>query len=115
MGYYSNGGRALDFVAPGGDMRFDNNDDGFADGILQKTLDGNTYAYKLMQGTATASSHVAACYALLLGEGADPEQIATALRDTSIDLGTQGWDQQYGHGLIQIDAAYDSLFFPENQ
>jgi subtilisin family serine protease len=112
--YYSNTGRALDFVAPGGDMRFDNNDDGFSDGILQKTLLNDTYTYKFYQGTATASSHVVASYALLLSEGASSEQIGEALRNTTIDLGPQGWDSQYGNGLIQIDAAYDSLFNTEN-
>ena len=104
--YYSNAGSAIDFVAPGGDMRFDDNGDGYADGILQETLIGSAYGYYFFQGTSMASPHVAAAYALLLGEGATAEEADQALRATTVDLGTDGWDSQYGQGLIKVDDAH---------
>ena len=41
VAYYSNRGAALDLTAPGGDVRVDQNGDGYGDGVLQQTF-GNT-------------------------------------------------------------------------
>ena len=38
---YSNQGNEIDLVAPGGDMSQDEDGDGYADGILQETLNSN--------------------------------------------------------------------------
>ncbi|TYC02170.1 MAG: S8 family serine peptidase, partial [Kosmotoga sp.] len=57
--YYSNYGSELDFVAPGGDMRYDLDDDGNVDGVLSTSWSinsGNGYFY--MQGTSMAAPHV---------------------------------------------------------
>ena len=35
---YSNTGYGIDFMAPGGDLSRDQNNDGYADGVLQETM-----------------------------------------------------------------------------
>lgn len=63
--------------------------------------------YDYYDGTSMASPHAAAVAALawsanLSLKNTDIRQI---LRDTAFDLGPGGWDQQYGYGLVQADAA----------
>lgn len=122
--YYSNYGSALDLVAPGGDLGEDMSGpagagDGHPDGILQQTLnvfadcEGATpdgFAYCYLQGTSMATPHVAAAAAMILANGnaTSPFAVKTALQSTARDLGTAGWDAEYGHGLVQI---YDALQF----
>lgn len=36
----------------------------------------------------------------------DPPEVRNRLHDTAIDLGTPGWDQQYGYGLVN---AYNTI------
>jgi len=107
---YSNYGSALDIVAPGGDTSVDQNHDGYGDGILQQTFpqgNPNSFGYYFFQGTSMATPHVAGVAALVLS--AHPnytnEQVRTALQSTAKDLGTAGWDQYYGYGLVNAYAA----------
>jgi len=95
---YSNGGNALDFVAPGGDMGVDQNGDGYGDGILQETING----FYFYQGTSMATAHVSGLVALLkeIGGSLSPDEVEQRLMDASEDLGSSGWDRQYGHGLV---------------
>jgi serine protease len=106
--YYSNTGNHIDIVAPGGDMRVDQNGDESPDGILQQTFvdDPNDFDYYFAEGTSTAAPHVSGAAALLISNGVtDPENIREALEQTAEDLGPPNRDTQYGWGLLDIEAA----------
>jgi serine protease len=115
---YSNYGSAIDVVAPGGDVRRDDDNDGFPDGIGQQTLDPGAvelgrydrFGYFLNNGTSMASPHVAAAAALLYRQGiTNPAAIQRALEQTAEDLGDRGRDDQFGHGLIRPAEALKGL------
>lgn len=110
--YYSNGGAQIDFAAPGGDMRFDKNGDGYADGVLQETIVNGQWGYFFYQGTSMASPHGAGAIAALMSDGASGEEILEALNQTAVDYGNSGWDNLFGHGVIRADLAYDILYPP---
>lgn len=102
---YSNTGAYLDLSAPGGDLNVDQNHDGYADGILQQTFKikrGRTeWAYYFWQGTSCATPHVSGTAALLISHGiTNPDEIRNILQTTAEDLGTTGWDENYGWGLV---------------
>ncbi|WP_440945645.1 S8 family serine peptidase [Methanosarcina sp. T3] len=113
--YYSNYGSALDVVAPGGDIRVDQNGDGYGDGILQNTFNTTTkdptdFGYQFFQGTSMATPHVSGIAALLIAKGANgPEEVRAVIQNTATDLGTSGWDPEYGYGLVNATAALDSI------
>jgi len=129
LSYYSNYGSSLDVVAPGGDTGEDQNEDGYADGVVQNTFesyndrkpycvspndveaDPTDFGYWFYQGTSMAAPHVAGLAALLLAADPTltPDQVRTAIQTTAEDKGTAGWDQYYGHGLIDAEAALASL------
>ena len=119
---YSNTGRDLDLVAPGGgdDSPLDDNPadrencDPSATGrrIWQETFTRSYSRFGLVgdAGTSFASPHVSAAAALLiatkrLGDDATPEQVEQRLKDTARDLGPAGPDTRYGYGLLDIAAA----------
>ncbi len=106
---YSNGGTALDVVAPGGNLALDSNKDGYADGILQETFEGGSWGYLFFEGTSMASPHVAGIAALLLAEGADPFEIEGILRSTATDLNAKGFDTRAGYGLVDPVAALEAV------
>lgn len=88
--YYSSFGPALgdiDLVAPGGDLRVDQNGDGSPDGILQQTMVSTTNGFvdHFLDGTSAAAPHVAAAAALLVGSGlaTTPAQIRRALESSA--------------------------------
>jgi serine protease len=120
---YSNTGRGLDLVAPGGgtdDALSDNPhdqehcrpDDPGRD-IFQQTFIRNVRTFGLpggYQGTSMAAPHVSATAALViatgrLGRNPAPGRLAAHLRATSRDLGAEGYDTRYGHGLVDAAAA----------
>lgn len=119
--YYSNYGTGLDVVAPGGDTRVDQNGDGYVDGILQQTFGTNPtdFGYYFYQGTSMATPHVAATAALVLAEGkaTTTGAVRRAIESTAKDLGTVGWDNKFGWGLVDAGRAvlYDPLAEPSNQ
>jgi serine protease len=119
---YSNAGRGLDIVAPGGgqDAAFTGNpldrancDPTGADHhIVQETLWGSVSRFRLVgfEGTSFATPHVSAAAALLiatkrLGPSPTPAQIKDRLKATARDLGAPGPDSHYGAGLLDIAAA----------
>ena len=107
---YSSTGAYVAVVAPGGDVRVDQNGDGFGDGILQQTfaVEPNAFAYWFLQGTSMAAPHVSGLAALLAsGRLSQPDSIREAIEQTARDLGPLGWDQEYGWGMIDARAALE--------
>lgn len=104
---YSNKGKGLDVVAPGGDTSVDRNGDGYVDGVLQETRIDGAWNYYFFQGTSMASPHVAAIAALLISNGTavTPDAVSEALENSAKDLGEAGYDKNTGHGLVQAYAA----------
>ena len=102
---YSNGGTALDVVAPGGDMGVDQNHDGYGDGIVQEVVLRTSHDYELYEGTSMASPHVAGLAALLISAGARPADVPGLITSTAKDIGPAGFDVRAGYGSIQPVAA----------
>ena len=106
LAFYSSHGRGLDLVAPGGDLRVDQNGDGLPDGVLQNTMvrgDPSRYDYIAFQGTSMAAPHVAGAAALLRASGVrDPDAVERILEGSAKDLHNR---RRYGAGLLQADAA----------
>jgi len=111
LAYYSNYGPEQELVAPGGDMTLDQNGDGYLDGILSTYYATRTShsEYTFLQGTSMAAPHVSGVVALLMARGfTDPNEIRQILRNTAEDLGSPGFDEYYGYGLVN---SYDALTY----
>jgi serine protease len=98
---YSNFGNVVDIAAPGGDMRFDRDNDGNADGVLSTVGDFVNFA----QGTSMAAPHVAGVAMLLKSldrnlNQDDVRQILQSTSDTDIDC-----SQGCGTGQVNAFAA----------
>jgi serine protease len=105
--YYSNYSRNM-VLAPGGEIGMDQNHDGYGDGVLQQSSDGN---YWFKQGTSMATPHVSGLAALIISEARDldieiPEGrervdwLRAMIMTTTLDLGQSGPDDEYGYGLV---------------
>ncbi|MEW5737801.1 MAG: S8 family peptidase [Myxococcota bacterium] len=106
---YSSWGKELDIAAPGGDKS-----QGEAAGVLQNTIDPQDVSqaiYASYQGTSMATPHVAGVAALLFAAGAkNPDQVEKALfASARAAEGTTGWNDQYGHGLLDAEGALKAL------
>lgn len=68
-------------------------------------------AYRTLSGTSMSSPHVAGVAALVWSHfpTLSAQDIREALESTAQDLGTSGRDDEYGHGLIRADLAYNLL------
>ncbi len=108
---YSTYNDSVDITAPGGDTGVDQDGDGYVDGVLQQTHDGSNYtsfSYYFYQGTSMASPHVAGVAALVIsasGGTLTPDEVQAILQNSAVDLGSAGWDNQYGYGLVDANAA----------
>ncbi|MEK9766935.1 MAG: S8 family peptidase, partial [Thalassolituus sp.] len=108
LAYYSNFGSKIDVAAPGGDLRYDLNQDGQADGVLSTSVNDTTgvriSSYNLQEGTSMATPHVTGVIALMKGvyPALTPGDVDVLLASGSItiDLGTAGRDNSFGHGRI---------------
>jgi hypothetical protein len=86
-------------------------------GVLQPPLSTsiaecqNNSAFPSFFGTSAAAPHAGAVAALLLQARptATPAQIYSALRATTLNMGSAGFDFDTGYGFIQADAALDEL------
>lgn len=87
---FSNYGPEIDLSAPGVS-------------IYSTSIGG--YGYR--NGTSMATPYVSGLAAILRGipGNASPSSIAQQMQSTALDLGSSGWDDFYGFGLIQMDAA----------
>jgi hypothetical protein len=71
---------------------------------IYSTAMGGGYGY--ITGTSASSPHAAGVAALLITSGlTNNVTLRHRLRDSAIDLGTAGWDPQYGNGLINASLA----------
>ncbi|MFZ5826231.1 MAG: S8 family serine peptidase [Bacillota bacterium] len=68
-------------------------------------VEASDYAY--YNGTSMATPHATGVAALAWSANLTltNAKIRTILQSTAMDLGAAGWDQQYGYGLVQADAA----------
>jgi len=128
---YSNTGRGIDIVAPGGGADAPNDPacpEGLPDGrdIYQMTFPwASAYgaprtssSYRRFGlpsgfvGTSMAAPHVSATAALaiasgVLGRRPTPKAIEDRLKATAVDIGSPGFDEAYGAGRIDAAAATD--------
>jgi serine protease len=123
---YSNAGKDLDVVAPGGGEDAENAGSlwdmdhcrpyAFGKPIFQQTFvrDGWVSRFALrgpaFEGTSMASAHVAGIAALViatgrLGPNPTPAMVEQHLEATARDAGPPGFDRLYGHGLVDAAAA----------
>jgi thermitase len=88
---FSSWGNHIDIAAPGVS--------------ILTTMRGDGYGW--LSGTSAASPVVAGVYALMMSAnpGLAPASLDNILFTTTLDLGTGGFDQQFGHGRVQAAEA----------
>lgn len=95
---FSNFGPEVDVVAPGVN--------------IYSAYPGGGYGYR--SGTSMSTPHVSGLAAILWGiPGNGPVNIRTIIEGTAHDLGNPGWDEYFGYGIIQMDAAIQQALPPD--
>lgn len=120
---YSNAGRDIDVSAPGGGVDAPNADnpwdiahcrpDESIHYVYQQTFTSGIRHFGLprgYEGTSMAAPHVSGIVALMisskvLGTNPSPFQIEQRIEATARDVGPLGFDDRYGHGLVDAAAA----------
>lgn len=111
--YYSNTGSHIDVSAPGGAIIYD-----FYDGIFSTTPTYLTYSmaqdeiqtnYDYMQGTSMATPYVAGLAALIFSvdPGLSPAQVESIIKTSADDLGSPGFDNEFGYGRVNLQKALE--------
>lgn len=100
---YSNAGAEIDVSAPGGDNE---NSSGYSY-ILSTYNDGG---YGFVAGTSQATPQVTGLGGLLYATGMrGAANIRDRIQGTTDDLGTAGWDKNFGTGRINVYRAINNL------
>ena len=107
--WYSQHNDRITLSAPGGDVQQDADADGYPDGVLSTTWNFQTNRpnYAFYMGTSQASPQAAAALALLLAQdpALDADTALERLIQAATDLGEPGFDEFYGHGILNLPAA----------
>jgi serine protease len=95
---YSNFGDGIDILAPGGDLRRDDNGDGQPDGVLS-TIQGG---YAWFNGTSMAAPHTAGVAALMVAADPTltPAEIEAEIKDNAIARDSTQCPKACGAGLL---------------
>jgi subtilisin family serine protease len=116
---YSQYGSHCDIAAPGGDMSYLHDSDGIYS--TMPTYDvhltsqyGYAKNYDYLNGTSQATPYVAGLAALVLSADPTltPDDVQTFIENNADDLGSTGWDADYGHGRIDVGATLQALDIP---
>lgn len=115
---YSNPGPSLDLMAPAGENAGSEVGPGLPDGAVAPSFvhfpaTGETiYSTFIANGTSFSAPQVAGGAALLIALGVeDPEILRNLLEVTVADVANPGFDQQTGHGLLDLLEAHRGLGF----
>ena len=97
---YSNFGKKVAIMAPGGDLTRDDNGDKLADGMLSAFKGG----YKFYQGTSQAAPMVAAAAALIQSHnpGFRPDQLLATLKKMALPRSKKQCAKACGAGLLNV-------------
>jgi subtilisin family serine protease len=102
---YSNYGPQIEVVAPGGDLS-----DSQPHSLILASYHTNNTAYAYLAGTSMATPQVAGMAALLRATGmTSAAEIRAQIRNTADDLGPAGFDNEYGHGRINVYRALTNM------
>lgn len=106
---YSCYGPEIDIAAPGGETTSnDLNDPGGVLSCIRYCFNGATTpsnGWGAFQGTSMASPYVAGAAALLLSNGMPVSSVRAALEGTAQPKGVKIPNDQYGYGILDVDAA----------
>jgi serine protease len=102
---YSNYGATVEIMAPGGDVRRDDNGDGRPDGVLSM-VHPNAGSYAYYNGTSMAAPHVAGVAALMLAQEPAllPSQLLAKLQANALPRNASQCPQPCGAGLLSAVA-----------
>ena len=114
--FYSSFYPQVDIAAPGGDVTADQNGDGFNDGVIAgiAAVDGLDFksTWAGYHGTSMASPTVAGGIALMKGIAPeltqDDIEAMLAAGDLTVDIGTTGFDNETGFGLMSLPRMIES-------
>lgn len=111
---YSNGGKDLDVVAPGGRMDKLHDRGGIYSTmptypVFLTTQYGYSQGYDQLQGTSMASPQVAGLAALLIAQypNLTNAEVRSKIESSTDDLGASGFDNDYGNGRVNVCKAFE--------